>query len=169
MSRKWERMVSKNTKKANTLRTKQGKTLISEGDKPLVFKGRSLLLPLLFIIIFVFLLATYTQADQSGTYVFTIIAYLAVALLMFFARRPFLKIGKTTLAKRGYSRELTLEAANIKQIVYKTGVISIELDNKTRWVYSKRMNLFDVAAIAEPLKRFAETNKVHFEDQTQQG
>ncbi|UJF34525.1 hypothetical protein [Paenibacillus hexagrammi] len=168
MSRKWERMVSQNTKKANKLRTKQGKSLISEADKPLMMKGRSLLLPLLFIIVFIFLLATYTKADQSGMYIFTICGYLLIALLMFFVRRPYLKIGKNTLAKRGYSRELTLEAANIKQIVYKTGVIVIELDNKTNWVYSKRLNWFDVAAIAEQLKRFADMNQVVFSDQTQQ-
>ncbi|MBD0380890.1 hypothetical protein [Paenibacillus sedimenti] len=168
MSRKWERMVSKNAKKANITRSKQGKAPISDPEKPLVFKGRSLLLPLLFFIIFLFLAATYTKADQNGMYLFTICGYLLVALLMYFARRPYLKVGKTSLAKRGYSRELVVEAKNIKQIIYKPGSVVIELDNKTRWVYSKRMNLFDVANIAGELQQFAESNRVAFENTTQQ-
>lgn len=169
MSRKWERMVSKNAKKANSLRSKQGLSPISDPDKPQEFKGRSLLIPLLFLFIFVFLLATYSKADQNGMYVFTICAYLAVALLLYFVRRPYLKIGKTNLAKRGYSRELVAEAKNIKQIIYKPGAVIVELDNKTRWVYSKRMNLFDVTAIATKLQRFAEQNRIVFEDKTMHG
>ncbi|MFD0696659.1 hypothetical protein ACFQZT_21590 [Paenibacillus sp. GCM10027628] len=167
MSRKWERMVSKNAKKTNMLRSKQGKSPISDSNQAQVFKGRSLWLPLLFVIIFIFLLATYTKADQNGMYIATICGYLLVALLMYFVRRPYLKIGKTNLAKRGYSRELVLEANNIKQIIHKPGSVVIELDNKTRWVFSKRMNLFDVTTIAEKLHRFAELNRIAFEDKTE--
>ncbi len=168
MSRKWERMVSKNTKKANLTRTKQGKAPIStDPDRPVVFKGRSIMLAAFFIVVSLFLLFTLTKTEGDKMYWYTTLSYLVVGVLIYFVRRPYLRVTKTNLSKRGLARELVLGAENIKEIVHAPGQIIIELTGKSpRWVYNKTLNRFDIAAMASKLKKFAETNKISFVDKT---
>lgn len=168
MSRKWERMVSKNTKKLNKDRTKKGISPISiDPERGEVFKGRSILLSLFFVLISVFLLLTLTKTTGDKMYWYTTIAYLVVGLFVYFVRRPYLKVTKSSLSKRGFARELVLNADNINEIVYAPGQVVINLKGKSpRWVYNRTLNRFDVAAMAARLKKFAEHNHVSFVDKT---
>lgn len=168
MSRKWERMVSKNAKKVNKNRSKQGIAPIStDPDRPVVFKGRSIMLALFFVLISVLLLATLTKTSGDTMYWYTTISYLVVGVFIYFIRRPYLKVSKTSISKRGFARELVLNADKIKEIVYSPGQVVIDLEGKSpRWVYNKTLNRFDVAAMAGKLKKFAEQNQVTFVDKT---
>ncbi|MEC0231084.1 methyltransferase [Paenibacillus alba] len=168
MSRKWERMVSKNSKKINKDRSKKGIAPIStDPDRPEVFKGRSIMLALFFILISIFLLATLTKTDGDTMYWYTTSAYLVVGVFIYFVRRPYLKVSKTSLSKRGLARELVLTPSHIKEIVYSPGQVIIDLNGKSpRWVYTKTLNRFDVAAMAGRLKKFAEQNQISFVDKT---
>jgi uncharacterized membrane protein YobD (UPF0266 family) len=168
MSRKWERMVSKNAKKINKDRSKKGIAPIStDPDRAEVFKGRSIMLALFFVLISILLLVTLTKTSGDTMYWYTTCSYLVVGLFVYFIRRPYLKVSKTSLSKRGFARELILNADHIKEIVYSSGQVVIELNEKSpRWVYNKTMNRFDVAAMAGRLKKFAEQNQVTFVDKT---
>ncbi|SDM85666.1 hypothetical protein SAMN04487897_101270 [Paenibacillus sp. yr247] len=168
MSRKWERMVSKNAKKINKDRSKQGiPPISSDPDRAEVFKGRSIILASFFVLISILLLVTLTKTSGDTMYWYTTCSYLVVGFFIYFIRRPYLKVSKTSLSKRGLARELVLNADNIKEIVYTPGQVVIDLNGKSpRWVYTKTMNRFDVAAMAGRLKKFAEQNKVTFVDKT---
>jgi uncharacterized membrane protein YobD (UPF0266 family) len=168
MSRKWERMVSKNAKKINKDRSKKGIAPIStDPDRAEVFKGRSIMLALFFVLISILLLVTLTKTSGDTMYWYTTCSYLVVGLFVYFIRRPYLKVSKTSLSKRGFARELILNADHIKEIVYSPGQVVIDLNEKSpRWVYNKTMNRFDVAAMAGRLKKFAEQNQVTFVDKT---
>jgi hypothetical protein len=168
MSRKWERMVSKNAKKANINRSKMGKAPIStDPDRPEVFKGRSILLAGFFIVVSIFLLITLTKTEGDKMYWYTTLSYLVVGVLIYFVRRPYLRVTKTKLSKRGLSRELVLETEHIKEIVHAPGQIIIELNSKSpRWVYNKTLNRFDIPAMAAKLKKFADQNHIAFVDKT---
>ena len=92
---------------------------------------------------------------------------MVVGLFVYFIRRPYLKVSKTSLSKRGFARELVLGADNINEIVYAPGQVVIHLKGKSpRWVYNRTLNRFDVAAMAGRLKKFAEQNQVAFVDKT---
>ncbi|MDD9268799.1 hypothetical protein ACFPES_17295 [Paenibacillus sp. GCM10023248] len=166
MSRKWERMVSKNTKKLNKDRTKRGIAPIStDPDRSEVFKGRSIILALFFVLVSVFLLLTLTKTSGDAMYWYTTLAYLVVGVFVYFVRRPYLKVSKSSLSKRGFARELILNADNINEIEYAPGQVVIHLKGKSpRWVYNRTLNRFDVAAMAARLKKFAEQNHVSFVD-----
>jgi hypothetical protein len=168
MSRKWERMVSKNAKKINKDRSKRGIAPIStDPDRAEVFKGRSIMLALFFVLISVFLLLTLTKTSGDKMYWYTTCAYMVVGLFVYFIRRPYLKVSKTSLSKRGFARELVLSWDNINEIVYAPGQVVIHLKGKSpRWVYNRTLNRFDVAAMAGKLKKFAEQNQVAFVDKT---
>lgn len=168
MSRKWERMVSKNSKKANINRTKMGKAPIStDPDRAEVFKGRSILLAAFFIVVSIFLLITLTKTEGDKMYWYTTLSYLVVGVLIYFVRRPYLRVTKTNLSKRGLARELVLEPEHIKEIVHAPGQIIIELNSKSpRWVYNKTLNRFDIPAMAGKLKKFADQNRIAFVDKT---
>ncbi|MEW9702190.1 hypothetical protein [Paenibacillus sp. SI8] len=166
MSRKWERMVSKNAKKANKTRLKQGIPPVSDPNPSQVFKGRSTIFSLFFVAVSIFLLFSTRTVDGDNMYWFTTLSYFAVGVLFYFARRPYLKVSKTTLSKRGFAKELHLTPDAIKQIIRTKGSVIIELNNKSRWVYAKVINRFDVAAMADKLKSFAEQHNIAFVDQS---
>jgi hypothetical protein len=165
MSRNWERMVRKNTKAANKNRLKQGIPLISDRDQPQLFKGRSTLLTLLCLVVFIFLIVNSPQAGQDNMSLFTMASYFILGLFVFFVRRPYLKVNKASLAKRGFIKEYILYAENIKQITAKPGYVFVEQKGKQRWVYSKILNRFKVDEMASKLKSFSEQNHVTFVDE----
>jgi hypothetical protein len=165
MSRNWERMVRKNTKAANKNRLKQGIPLISDRDQPQVFKGRSTLLTLLCLVVFLFLMVTSPQAGQDNMSLFTMASYFLLGLFVYFVRRPYLKVNKASLSKRGFIKEYILYAENIKQIIVKPGYVFVEQKGKQRWVYSKFLNRFKVDEMAAKLKSFSEQNHVTFVDE----
>jgi hypothetical protein len=165
MSRNWERMVRKNTKAANKNRQKRGIPLISDRDQPQVFKGRSTLLTLLCLVVLLFLAVTSPQAAQGNLSFFTMASYLILGLFVYFVRRPYLKVNKASLARRGFIKEYILYAENIKQITVKPGYVFVEQNGSQRWVYSKFLNRFKVNEMAAKLKRFSEQNHVTFVDE----
>jgi hypothetical protein len=168
MSRKWKRMVSKNAKAVSEYKKKQGITPGLAIDKPQMYKGRSIMLPLLFIGISLFLMFSFTSTGQDNMYWFTTISYFLFGLFIYFVRRPYLKVSKSSLSKRGFAREFIVEADHIKQIVCKPGNIYIELSGKQqRWVYSKTLNGFNIEAISQKLKSFAADNRITYVDETQ--
>jgi multisubunit Na+/H+ antiporter MnhE subunit len=164
MSRKWERMVRKNTKTVNKARKKQGIPPVS-ADKLDVFKGRSIVLSLFLVAVCVFLIFTTKQTEQTALSWTTTFSYLLLALFVYYVRRPYLKVNKGSLIKRGFARERYIFAENIKQITITPGYVFIDHTGKQKWVYSKFLNRFDVAAMADRLKRFAEQNQITFVDE----
>jgi hypothetical protein len=166
MSRKWKRMVRKNAKAVNEYRLKQGIAPVSESDKPEVYKGRSTVLPLFLVGVSVFLFINFNKTGQDNMYWFTTVSYFLLALFIYFIRRPYLKVRKSSLSKMGFAREHMVNAENIKQIIVKPGHVLIEMNSKMRWGYSKFFNRFDVDAIAAKLKSFSEQNHITFVDET---
>jgi hypothetical protein len=170
MSRKWERMVLKNKKLTNKHRTKQGKEIISSIYKvPMErFLGRSWFLPLVCIAFSLFFTITYSSnAAQDATTKFVIIAYFLMGLFIYFIRRPRLSVGKTTLSSRRFSRDVTLEPAEIEAITVQSGYVIIQLKRKkARWVFSRLMHRFDIPSMSASVKEYALTNGIPFIDQT---
>lgn len=165
MTRKWERMVRKNTKTANQYRSKQGVPPISDPNRTQVFKGRSTILTLFLIGVSLILMFTSSKTGQDSMYWFTTASYFLFGLFIYFVRRPYLKVNKNNLSKKGIARESIVTAENIKQIIIKPGHVIIELNGKPRWVYSKLLHRFDLDAIAGRLKIFSEQNQVAFVDE----
>ncbi|QGQ96704.1 hypothetical protein EHS13_18365 [Paenibacillus psychroresistens] len=169
MSRKWERMVLKNKKITNKQRTKQGKEVISRVYKEpmLKFFGRSWFLPLLCIGFSLFFTLSYPTSGQDATTKFVIIAYFVMGLFIYFVRRPRLSVGKTTLSSRRFSRDVTLEAAEIDGITVQKAYVIIHFrQKKSRWVFSKLMHRFDIRAMSTAVEEFANNNGILFIDQT---
>lgn len=168
MSRKWERMVIKNTKAINKGRTKQGKPILSETAKDeRIFKGRSVMYTLLLIGVSVFMLVTQPASGQNTLYWFTVISYFLLGLMIFFARRPFLNIGKNQISTRKLTGNKYMHASDIKLISLMDGYVMIDFNGKqSRWVFSRLLNRFDTAAMGEQLKIFAQHNQVALKDET---
>src|SRR3954451_24352715 len=119
MSRKWERMVQKNTKHANKSRAKQGKPLLSESASDAAFRirGRNWSLPLLLFCVGLFCLIAFRNTNQDeNLYWITGGSYILLGLFTFAVRRPFLKIGKTFLLTRRFTGDKRAEAQQIEQI-----------------------------------------------------
>jgi len=169
MSRKWERMVHKNTKVTNKLRVKQGKGSLSEAGRPKIdrFKGRNIIIPSLFAGVSVLFAIVFARVpDQGAMYYFTFISYLVLALLFFF-RRPFLNVGKDYVSTRKFGVDQTVYAKDIKQITAKTGKVSIEFNNKKlSWVFNRNINLYNTNEMAEKLQQFAQQHSIPFVQQS---
>src|SRR4051794_18799714 len=105
MSRKWERMVRKNSKSVNKTRQKSGQPKITEmqSDGSVTFKGRSWFLPMLLVATGVFCLISFrNMAGQDNLYWITGASYIFLAILIYVVRRPFIKIGKNALTSRRF-------------------------------------------------------------------
>jgi hypothetical protein len=170
MSRKWERMISKNKKVTNKQRTKQGKAVISSVHKEPMekFLGRSWFLPLLCIGFSLFFTLTYpSSAQQDTTTKFVIIAYFLMGIFIYFVRRPRLSVGKTSLSSRRFSRDVTLEPSEIEGITVQNAYVIIHLKRKkARWVFSRLMHRFDIKGMSAAVKEYAGNHDILFIDQT---
>ncbi|MCS7461158.1 hypothetical protein N0M98_13470 [Paenibacillus doosanensis] len=164
MSRKWERMVQKNTKLTNKARVKQGKPTLSEAasDGSVTVRGRSWLMPLLLICVGIFcFIAFYDVYQNDNLYWVTGGSYIALGLFIFWLRRPFLKIGGKELVSRRFGGDKRVEAAQIKEILLQKDAVVISLTtSKTKWVFTKLYHRFDIGSLSETLKEFAERNGV---------
>jgi hypothetical protein len=164
MASKWERQVERNAKKVNLQRKRLGKSPLTASagndDKQ---KGRSWILSLSLMMIGLFYMITFWNVDRSGLYWVTVIMYLFLALIVFWLRRPFLGIGKTSLTTRKFAGVREKTAEQISKIEIQPGMIIVEFnDNTTRWVFSRFMNRYNIIAMAEKLKDFANRNKVNY-------
>lgn len=164
MSRKWERMVRRNTKKTNKLRSKQGQQPVSaSGQEAMVrFKGRSWFLPSVLVIFsIVFLLLAHDIYEADATYWLTGALYFLFGLFLFFARRPFLKIGRNRLSTRRFTGEKFVDAGDIEEIIIVPGTIVIQLKaKKERWIFSRLLQLFNLREIEGHLREFAKRHQI---------
>lgn len=167
MSRSWERMVAKNKKQINKKRVKLGQPRIDDSPREQMdtFYGRSWFLPALFVAISAFFgtISVAYYEDNTMTWVM-IAAYLALGV-MYYLRRPYLKVGKSQIATKKMGVERALRADEMESISVQPGSVTIKLKHKnTRWVFTKFQNLYDIPAIAAKLKQFAQQHQVPFED-----
>ncbi|MFH5184608.1 hypothetical protein ACHHV8_19240 [Paenibacillus sp. TAB 01] len=171
MSRKWERMVQKNTKNANKTRKKQGKPLLSESasDGAVTIRGRSWLLPLFLVVVGLFCFLVFrTQEQQDTLYWVTGGSYIVLALFIFLVRRPFLKVGKDFLLTRRFAGDRRVEPSQIQEIEISGGSVVISLLNsKGRWVFTRLIHRMDTDQLGEKLKEFAANNNVALKAETQ--
>ncbi|MCZ8513114.1 hypothetical protein O9H85_11905 [Paenibacillus filicis] len=169
MSRKWERMVKKNTKVTNARRKKSGSNPISGGvaDDSSVFKGRSWLWPLLLVAIGFFCFVAFrSAARQDNLYWVTGASYIFLAVLIYWARRPYLKVGKQSLTSRRFSGERTVEAAQISEIAFsKDAVVIIVQPKNSRWVFTRFYHQFPLEPVKAALKEFANKNAIALKEE----
>ena len=160
MSRKWERMVEKNTKQVNKFRQKTGQARIE--DKDVVIRGRSWLFPLILIFIAVFFAFTMPPEGRTDTmYTITIILYILLALFYFFARRPFLKISKNQLTWRTFTSDKIIPADQVAMIHLGDNESVIHLKNgKTKRSFSRTMNLYPMEQLNRLLRDFANDHRI---------
>ncbi|TDF99568.1 hypothetical protein [Paenibacillus piri] len=164
MSRKWERMVQKNTKTTNKLRAKQGKPSLSQAvsDGTITIKGRNWLMPVLLICVGIFCYITFAITPQDETlYWLTGGCYILLGVFTYFVRRPFLRIGKNFLLTRRFTGDKRADAAQIEEIVLTKDAVVIALQGKGgKWVFTRLYHRIDVSAMADKLKEFAQLNGV---------
>jgi len=162
VSRKWERMVDRNTQMINKKREKLGKERITTAsDNVDRFFGRNWIFPLILIIFAVIFLVYFREESQSWTFWFTVIAYTGLGLFFFFFRRPFLFIGKTQLASRRFRGIKGLDHSQIYQIVVQPDYIFIDIKGKrVRWMFSRWFHFFNIEQLSKRLHEFAEHNKI---------
>jgi len=163
-SRKWERMVYRNQKKVNDYRKRSGQTSVSNTPHYDIYKGRSVLLSIFLIGVGLLYGITFYSVQYSETlYWITVIAYLGLGLWFWAIRKPYLKIAKSDLATRKWGREVVVNARNIEFIQVQGGNIVIKLREKNKmWVFSRLINRFNTAKMAEHLKEFAMKNQVKY-------
>ncbi|OPA74670.1 hypothetical protein BVG16_23210 [Paenibacillus selenitireducens] len=169
MGRSWERMVQKNTKKANQIRKKQGQQAIgsvsqakSDIDR---FFGRNLILPITLIAFAVLYAILYSGVEQKTSVTMfwvTVGLYILLGIVLFI-RRPYLNVGKAFLGTRRFNRDIRVDAAQVKQITVQKGYVVIETKAKgSNWVFSRLTNRYDTVAMGERLQEFARTHNVPF-------
>ncbi|MFD0682465.1 MULTISPECIES: hypothetical protein [unclassified Paenibacillus] len=166
MSRKWERMVQKNTKITNKVRAKQGKPLVSEAvaDGTVTIKGRNWLMPLLFVFVGIFCYIAFRNTYQDDNlYWITGGSYILLGIFTFLVRRPFIKIGKNFLGTRRFTGDKRAEPSQIQEIVVSKDAVVISLQGKGgKWVFTRLYHRIDISDASERLKEFAEQNSVTF-------
>src|SRR5690554_4439240 len=133
MASKWERQVERSAKKVNLQRKRTGQTPISQSakkdDKQ---KGRSWMLALFLVLIGLFYMVTFWDVERNGLYWLTVIMYFILAFIIFFLRRPFLGIGKSSLTTRKFTGIRMKKAEEINKIEVQPGVIIIEFKDNTK-------------------------------------
>ncbi|MEB3102711.1 hypothetical protein [Ferviditalea candida] len=165
MSRKWERMVQKNTEKLNKQRAKFGRTPISEAESSKI-RGRNWVGPILLVLVAIYYMLTFISTSNTSMYWVTAISYLLLAALFVF-RRPFLEIDRKNLSTRRFSGFKSLGADDIDQIVIQKGYVIISAkDGKTRWVFSRLIQLYDIGMLSEKLQEFAKNHSIPVIHQT---
>jgi hypothetical protein len=164
MASKWERQVERNAKKANIQRKRIGVSPISQGTKKdEKVRGRSWILATFLVLIGLFYMFTFWDVERNGLYWLTVIMYLILAFVVFFLRRPFLGIGKSSLTTRKFAGFRVKKAEEISKIEIQAGAIVIEFtDNSNRWVFSRLINLYNMTEMANELQEFAVKNKINF-------
>ncbi|TNJ68146.1 hypothetical protein FE784_00325 [Paenibacillus hemerocallicola] len=167
MSRRWERMVQKNSKEMNRKRLKTGKTpiTVSTQEQMDVFKGRSWFLPTLLVACSLFFaIVSVAYYETQTLYWVTVAGYLALGV-MYFLRRPYIKVGKQKLSTRRMGMDKVFGADEIESISVQPGSVAIQLKGKrTRWVLSKFQSLYDIPALAARLKKFADVNGIEYKE-----
>ncbi len=164
MASKWERQVERNAKKVNLQRKRTGAAPISKStSKDDKQKGRSWILSLFLVVIGLFYMVTFWNVDRGGLYWVTVIMYILLAMIVFYLRRPFLGIGKSSLTTRKFAGLRVKNAEEISKIEIQPGMVIIEFNNNSsKWVFSRFINRYNINEMATELQEFAAKNKVNF-------
>lgn len=169
MSRSWERMVTKNTKKINKQRKKTGKPSLSSAVKPQIdrFVGRNYVVPTMLIMLIVFYVTiaqpwSETFAQDITMFWVTVGCYVLLALFYFF-RRPYLAVSRDTLETRKFTGYKTLRPGDIRKFSITPGYILVESVKGSNWVFSRTMNLYPLDKMSERLKTYADLHNIAFE------
>jgi hypothetical protein len=164
MSRKWERMVKKNTKTVNKNRVKHGMPTVSQAasDGTVTFKGRNWILSLFLFCVGIFCYISFRNTYQEDNlYWITGGSYILLSVFMYFVRRPFLRVGKSFLGTRRFTGDRRVEAADIKEITITANSVLISFkSNNGKWAYTRLYHRIDIGAMSEKLKEFASVNTV---------
>ncbi len=164
MTRKWERMVAKNSKNVNKQREKYGR----KPDSPKTqekFKGRGWLFPTVLAAVGIMYMILFASTAGTTIYWVTVGSYLLLALIFFF-RRPFIEVKRNQLTFRRWNALKFASSEDIKQIMLQNGAVIIVLKkNKSRWIFSRLIQRYDTDAIAERLKEFARAHGVALTDE----
>ena len=175
MSRSWERMVQRNSKRVDKRRKKEGKPPVGSKTQHLdKFRGRNYIFPILLVLLMVFYVVTFspwmTKAAEAETgstmdptmYWVTLGCYLLLAFF-YFMRRPYLSVTRDTLETRKFTGYKTLRPSEIRKIVLSPGYVVIESVKGSNWVFSRGLNLFPIAKMSERLTTYANINHVELE------
>jgi hypothetical protein len=164
MSRKWERMVKKNTKLVNKSRVKHGKATISQSvsDGSVTIKGRNWTLSLFLLCVGIFSFLAYRNTYQDDfLYWMTGGSYILLSLFIFAVRRPHLKIGKDFLGTRRFTGDKRVAAADIKEISLSKDSVVITLNgSKAKWGFTRFYHRIDITSMSDRLKVFAADHAV---------
>jgi hypothetical protein len=165
VSRKWERKVERNSKLINKQRKRFGQPPIGSAPVPQadkdVFRGRSLVLPLLLVSVAVFFAFVNGQVGKAdGMYWFTVIMYFLLGFY-FFMKRPYLSVKSSAVATRRLGREKAVPASEIASIEIMPDYCIIAMKNKrTKWVFSRFMNRYNTEAMGLRLREFAAQHQI---------
>lgn len=164
MSRKWERMVRKNTKVINKHREKFGRKPISNisSDGSVTFKGRNWFLPIILVAIGVICLIVFRdKAQEDSLYWITGISYFLLAVLTYYTRRPFLKLGKDFITTRRFGGDRTMDASQISDITINKNAIIVTLKPKgNKWFFTRAYHQFQIESMREMVQKFAEKHGI---------
>lgn len=161
MSRKWERMVERNKKKANIQRTKEGKKPLDRNNSVPVVYGRSYFFPAVLLLFAIFIMSGFRGVYQTGTlYWVTILSYVLLAAFFFF-RRPYIRIGKDGISTRRFRGNVTLSPKDIQTIEIDSGYVQVQgKKSRDRWVFSRLLQRYNTDRIAEYAIPFAQKNQI---------
>lgn len=170
MARSWERMVQRNTQQVNKQRKKQGKDSIyatsskSAAKSSDVFKGRNIAFPVVLVLLGIMFWAVSSVDQNKGSGMLTnwlgVVLYFALAALIFF-RRPYLKVERTRVSTIKFNRERWLQAGEIEKITLSKSTVILKYKGKRKqWVFSRLLNRYDTAAMAERLEQFGKANNI---------
>ncbi|MFK4342463.1 MULTISPECIES: hypothetical protein [unclassified Paenibacillus] len=164
MARSFERKVRKNTAHLNKSRKKQGiQTISGAGSAMDIFRGRNITVPIMLAgLAVLYMLMSYflTKTGMRGMDWLVFGLYLMLAVI-FFIRRPYLKVGKSTLYMLKGGRERPMTAEDMKAIKIEKGYVTVERKGKGgNFIFTKSLGRYDTDAIAERLEKFALSNQV---------
>jgi hypothetical protein len=168
MSRSWERMVERNSKKINKQRKKQGKPSVAaktqQGDR---YLGRNYIFPILLVLLMAFYAISFSpwknKIQQDTTMFWVTLGCYALLAVFYFLRRPYLAITRDTLETRRFSGYKRLNPAEIRKIVLQPGYVVIEPLKGANWVFSRMINRYPLSRMGERLTVFAELHRIELE------
>ncbi|HZG56062.1 hypothetical protein [Paenibacillus sp.] len=163
MSRKWERMVEKNSKRMNQVRAKSGQAPIGSQEGPTPIRGRSWLFPLALAsagLLFGLTMPASATGDNT-LYQITVGLYLLLAFFHFVIRRPYLKVGKQELSWRTYAGDRVAKAGDVAEIRIGERRSTVVLkDGKTKRTFSKLYHLYPMQRVNAELSQFAAVHQI---------
>ena len=170
MSRKWERMVERNTKSMNRLRAKSGKAPIGTKTEAEPIKGRSWVFPLVLVVVGLLFGVTIPPEARGALHQITIALYLLLALFHFFLRRPFLKATKNELVWRTYAGDRTVKPGDVATITIgdRKSVVVLK-DGKTKRSFSRWYHLYPMDEVNKALSSFAAAHGIPVNGQEKGG